>query len=68
VDASATIECYTEKQIGTWQSLLKLDVKSEDFTLDTLIQSAVAETSKRDKASERAINQNDADNKHIVNN
>ncbi len=34
VDASATIELYTEKQIGTWQSLPKLDVKSGDFTSD----------------------------------
>jgi hypothetical protein len=45
VVTSATIDLYTEKQIGTLQSLPKLDVKSGDFTLDTSIQSAVAETS-----------------------
>jgi hypothetical protein len=57
VNASATIELYTEKQIGTWQSLPELDVELGDFTLDTSIQSAVAETSEGDKASEGAQNQ-----------
>ncbi len=70
MNASATIELYTEKQIGTWQSLPKLDVESGDFTSDTSIQSAVAETSEGDKASEGAQNQKviDAHNKNIVRN
>ena len=68
VDASATIELYTKKQIGTWQSLPELDVELGDFTLDTSIQSAVAETSEGDKASEGAQNQNviDAHYNNIV--
>ncbi len=68
VNASATVELYTEKQIGTWQSLPKLDVESGDFTSDTSIQYSVAETSEGDEASEGAQNQNviDAHNKNIV--
>ncbi len=68
VNASTTIELYTKKQGGTWQSLPKLDVESGDFTSDTSIQSSVAETSEGDEASEGAQNQNliDAHNKNIV--
>jgi hypothetical protein len=68
MNTSAIIELYTEKQIGTWQSLPKLDIESEDFTSDTSIQSAVAETSEGDKTSEGAQNQNsfDAHDKNIV--
>jgi hypothetical protein len=68
VNASATIELYTEKQIGTWQSLPELDVESGDFTSDTSIQSAVAETPEGNKASEGAQIQNmiDAHDKNIV--
>ncbi len=68
VNASATVDFYTEKQIGTRQSLPKLDVESGDFTADTSIQSSVAETSEGDKASEGAQNQNviDAHYNNIV--
>jgi hypothetical protein len=70
VNLSATIQLYTEKKNGTWQSLPKLDVESGELILDASIQSAVAETSEGDKASEGAQNQNviDAHNKNVVRN
>jgi hypothetical protein len=35
IRASSTIALYTERKVGTWQSIPKLDVKPGDFTLDT---------------------------------
>jgi hypothetical protein len=35
VEASSQLELYTERQVGTWQSLPELDVDLGDFTSDT---------------------------------
>jgi hypothetical protein len=35
VRASLTIALYTERKVGTWQSLPKLDVETGDFASDT---------------------------------
>jgi hypothetical protein len=68
VAASATIKIYTEKQIGTWQSLPELDVESGDFTLDSSIKSAVVKTTEGDVDSEGAQYMIDAHDKNIVSN
>ena len=66
--ASATIEIYTEKQIGTWQLLPELDVESGDFTSDSSIQSVVVETTEGDVDSEGAQHVIDTHDKNIVSN
>ncbi len=35
VRASSTIALYTEREVGTWQSIPELDVEPGDFTSDT---------------------------------
>ncbi len=35
VEASSRLELYTERQVGTWQSLPELDLDLGDFTSDT---------------------------------
>ena len=32
VRSSTTIQMYTEKQVGTWQSILNLEIKKEDLS------------------------------------
>jgi hypothetical protein len=66
VAASAIIEIYTEKQIGTWQSLPELVVEAGDFTSDSSMQSAVVETTEGDVDSEGAKHAIDAHNKNLV--
>jgi len=46
VCVSSTIELYTEREVGTWQSIPELDVETGDFTSDTAnIESAIPITS-----------------------
>jgi hypothetical protein len=59
VQASASVELYTEQEVQTWQSLPELDVEPKDLSSDTSInvsQSTVAKTSERDKISEEVNN------------
>jgi hypothetical protein len=68
VAASTTNELYTEKQVGTWQSVPELDVESGDFTSDSSIQSAVLEEMEENVDPEGAHHVTDAQDKDIVNN
>jgi hypothetical protein len=66
--ASVTIELYTEKQIGTWQSLPELEVKSGDFTSDSSIRPVVIDGSEKDINSEGYPHVTKAHDKDVVTN
>jgi hypothetical protein len=71
VQASASVELYTEQEVQTWQLLPELDVGPGDFSSDTLInvsQSTVAKPSEGDKISEGADNVIHAQDKNKVTN
>jgi hypothetical protein len=68
VAASVTIELYTKKQVGTWQSLPELDLESGDFTSDSSIQSAEIDGTEGDLDPEGAHNVTNAHDKDIVTN
>jgi hypothetical protein len=59
VQASASVELYTEQEVQTWQLLFELDVEPGDFGSDTSInefKSTVAKTSEGDEISEGVDN------------
>jgi hypothetical protein len=71
VQASGSVELYTEREVQTWQSLPELDVELGDFSSDTLInvsQSTVAKPFEGDEISEGVGNAIHTHNKNLVTN